>query len=274
MKLRALLETAQELDNSTTRKNLKTVAREMQALFGHVPANQLTSLHITAITRAWRERLNKWTQCARTTQLRKLLRYIAAITGQPEIKVKWPGAGKRRVRIATEAERQAIWQAAGPALRMCLVFWTELGIRFTEPLSIRPEDIDHHNNTVSCITKNQKFRTLPLTAKLQELLAAAEPLAPQIPIIRQLARCRGDLAWNIRRQWIKAKRAAGVDFNLRVHDLRRTMATTLYRATLDTVAVQDALGHENLATTASYLAPTEPERLKDMMNSITWRWKQ
>ena len=274
MKLRTILETARELDNSTTRKSLGTVARELEALFGHVPANQLSPLHITALTRRWRERLNKWTQCARTTQLRKLLRHVAAITGQPEIRIKWPGKGKRRDRIATQAERLAIWEHASPALRLCLVFWTELGLRFTEPLNIRPEDVDHEHRTVSCITKNQKPRTLPLTAKLEELLAAAEPLTPQIPIIRQIARCRGDLNWNIRRQWIKAKRKAGVDFKLRVHDLRRTMATTLYRATLDTVAVQQALGHDNLATTAGYLAPTEPEAFRQMVTSLNWRWKQ
>lgn len=243
-------------------------------MFGHLPANQLTTLHVGALQRAWRDRTAQWTQRTNTSALRRLLRYIAAITGNAEIKTKLPRPGKQRTRIATDEERARIWSAARAELRFCLICWTELGLRFREPLRIKPEDIDEHHRTVSVLTKGEKTITLPVPQRLEEFLAALGPFEPGVPIVQQIHGTPANPQDYIRAQWERARRKAGVATDLRVHDLRRTLATRLYRATLDPKIVQQALGHENLSTTSSYLAPLETPELRAKLESITWRWKQ
>jgi integrase len=253
---------------------MRTVARQMGQLFGHVPANQLTEVHLSALTRDWKERLNRWTQRSLTSGLNKILRYIATTTGGQPIHLKLPPPGKRRDRIATEAERTAIWRVASPALKFCLVCWLELGLRFSEPLRITPADWNEEKRTVRVLTKGSKERTMPVTSKLEEILRATLPADEHTPIVETLIGHKASLKDHMRREWIKAKRRAGVPFDLRVHDLRRTLATTLYRATLDPLAVSQALGHNNLSTTVNYLAPHEPEKLRAMLSNLEWRWKQ
>lgn len=67
----------------------------------------------------------------------------------------------------------------------------------------------------------------------------------------------------IRQQWVRQCRLAGIA-DLRPHDLRRTTATNLYIATHDLRAVQQYLGHDNMASTVSYLAPLSKEELAGM----------
>lgn len=243
-------------------------------MFGHLPANQLTELHVTALQRAWRERQAQWTQRTNTSALRRLLRYIAAITGNAEIKIKLPRPGKQRTRIATDEERARIWAKAKPELKFCLLCWTELGLRFREPLRIKPDDIDEAHRTVSLLTKGGKTITLPVPQKLEEFLAVMGPFNDGVPIVTQIHGTPANPEDYIRAQWEQARRKAGVATDLRIHDLRRTLATRLYRATLDPKIVQQALGHENLSTTSGYLAPLETPELRAKLESIAWRWKQ
>lgn len=76
----------------------------------------------------------------------------------------------------------------------------------------------------------------------------------------------------IRSQWERAKRQANIRPELHPHDLRRTLATALHRATGDVLAVQQALGHEDLSTTSFYLAPHEPERMRALLGQLHWNW--
>jgi integrase len=246
----------------------------MGRLFGHVPANELNDLHIAALTADWKSRLNRWTQRSRTSALNKILRYIAGITGCEQIRVPLPPPGARRDRIATEAERTAIWRVASPAMKFCLVCWLELGLRFSEPLRITPADWNEQEGTVTTLTKGGKRRTMPVTSKLEEILRATLPADEHTPIVETIIGYKCQLERHMRREWVNTKRKAGVSPDLRVHDLRRTLATTLYRATLDPLAVSQALGHASLNSTVRYLAPHEPDKLRAMLSNLQWRWKQ
>ncbi|MHB8541828.1 MAG: tyrosine-type recombinase/integrase [Candidatus Acidiferrales bacterium] len=253
---------------------MKGVGRQFAALFGHLPANQLTDLHVSALLQSWRKTDAQWTQRNKASQLRKLLRHIASTTGAREIKIKLPRAGKQRTRIATDDERTRLWAVASPALKFCLLCWTELGLRFTEPLRIRPEDIDQNTREVCVQVKGGKHITLPVPRKLEELLDGIGPFQDGTPLITQILGKKTRTHDTMRRQWDAARKKAGVGFDLRCHDLRRTLATNLYRITHDTRLVQQALGHENLQTTTSYLAPHDPQHLRAQLESIQWRWKQ
>ena len=61
---------------------------------------------------------------------------------------------------------------------------------------------------------------------------------------------------------------ARIGVRARMHSLRHTFATELYRATHDVLTVQQALRHENLNTTANYIA-FDTERLHDAVIGLT-----
>jgi site-specific recombinase XerC len=118
---------------------------------------------------------------------------------------------------------------------------------------------------VSITAKGGKRRVLPTTGDVDELLAAAAQCAthPSDPAIaalhgRSLSRPALDAAW-----W-RLKQKAGINPALRLHDLRRTTATNLYRITHDLRAVQEYLGHDALASTTHYLAPLGEQRLREL----------
>ncbi|MGH9677063.1 MAG: tyrosine-type recombinase/integrase, partial [Candidatus Acidiferrum sp.] len=54
----------------------------------------------------------------------------------------------------------------------------------------------------------------------------------------------------------------GVSHNVTPHDLRRTAATILYAATKDLRVPQQLLGHKDLSSTLSYLAPLAPDEAR------------
>lgn len=183
--------------------------------------------------------------------------------------------------IAQPAELAALFQHSPPGMRFLILAWTELGLRFSEGLRISPFDVDHDAGTVSVITKGNKPRTMPLTANLRIAIEPLYPIAPgeaRSPIFALLhprlkSRNPATVSDTARRLWNRVRSKSGVRMELNPHDLRRTLATTFYRKTLDVHATQQILGHENLATTTHYLAPHDPEHLRKLLNELHWQWK-
>jgi Phage integrase family len=65
--------------------------------------------------------------------------------------------------------------------------------------------------------------------------------------------------------WLPAVKASGLDFNVRIHDLRHAHASWLLAGGYDLKSVMDRLGHAQMQTTEKYLAPprrrpTQPRR--------------
>ena len=52
------------------------------------------------------------------------------------------------------------------------------------------------------------------------------------------------------------------------HDLRRTTATRLYSLTKDLRATQQLLGHDNMRSTLTYIAPLATENLKPLLDAL------
>jgi integrase len=268
--------------NSAGRSSIdKTVCRELARELGHAQLNQIPALALQGLVLRWKQKLNPWTAHGKTNALKRLLRTIGSITAQTTPPLPKTHKGERRRRIATPDELEKIWRVAGPALRFCLLAWTELGLRFAEPLSVTPADYNQDAQTLLVQTKGGKLRTLPVTPNLAAAIAQALP--PPIgeehtPIVSILNRrtYRGEYAKHaydfIRHQWYAALKSADVGRDLHPHDLRRTMATQLYRQTLDAVAVQQALGHDDLSTTSHYLKPHEPEKMRELLAQLHWTW--
>ena len=71
------------------------------------------------------------------------------------------------------------------------------------------------------------------------------------------------------KQWKALKARCGVRTDLRIHDLRRTVAEDTWQATHDLRQVQMILGHRSITTTAKYLAQTlTADELADTIRKV------
>ena len=75
------------------------------------------------------------------------------------------------------------------------------------------------------------------------------------------------------RVWLPAVRASGVDFDVRVHDLRHAHASWLLAGGSDLKSVMDRMGHAQITTTQKYLhaLPDADQKNLDALNRIRAR---
>jgi site-specific recombinase XerD len=73
--------------------------------------------------------------------------------------------------------------------------------------------------------------------------------------------------------WKPALRAAGLDFHVRMHDLRHAHASWLLAGGADLQVVKERLGHASIATTEKYLhtLPDADETALDALARIRQR---
>lgn len=127
--------------------------------------------------------------------------------------------------------------------------------------------------------KDNEPRTMGLPADLVDQLAAwiaSRRLGPAdllfatrngTPISRNTFRTR---------IWLPAIRASGIDFDVRVHDLRHAHASWLLAGGSDLKSVMDRMGHAQITTTQKYLHPMPDSDAKnlDALNRIRRRQPQ
>ena len=61
---------------------------------------------------------------------------------------------------------------------------------------------------------------------------------------------------------------AGIDRHVRVQDLRHTCATLMVQQRVQVNQVQRTLGHSNYSTTMDVYVHTNPENLRDAINTL------
>jgi integrase len=119
-----------------------------------------------------------------------------------------------------------------------------------------PANFDPHTRSITFLTKGKVQQTLPASKRVADSFVALDPDAdPQLPVIYQLSgKTPGRKPQRFSKQWKKLKAKLKLRPELRIHDLRRTMAEDVWQATLDIRCVQAQLGHRSPTTTARYLA--------------------
>lgn len=136
----------------------------------------------------------------------------------------------------------------------------DLGIRHRTAARMCLANYDAPTRSLRFTTKGNTHQTLPVTAAIAETLDALPKYSDRNePIINLL---RADAAPGHRpgknprmlKQWTKLKERLGIRPELRIHDLRRTLAEDVWEATHDLRTVQAQLGHRSPTTTARYLA--------------------
>ena len=73
--------------------------------------------------------------------------------------------------------------------------------------------------------------------------------------------------------WLPAVKASGVDFNVRIHDLRHAHASWLLAGGSDLKSVMDRMGHAQIQTTQKYLhsLPDADDKNLNALDRITRR---
>lgn len=210
----------------------------------------------------WRKRYAKHTRSNYTKCLRRFLRWLERVAAAPPSavdavpRVHQP---QPRTSIATDEERRQILEAASPRLRFFLLLCADLGLRHRTAASITLANYNYDLQALSFYTKGNVHQTLPVTRELRQIIESLPRSSDRtVPIGNLLPRNRREQTTGPRprfsKQWKALKTRAGIRADLRIHDLRRTVADDVWNATHDIRAVQAQLGHRSPTTTARYLA--------------------
>ena len=192
-----------------------------------------------------------------------------------------PKVVKKKLRILTPEEFEKLLGCIAERFRVMLLTEIETGLRWGELIALRPRHIDFLRRTITVeetivevpkkisptgqrmllkpYPKDDEPRTLTVSQGLLDVIAARishlglrrdDLLFPSTesrdgrPLSRNTFRTRF---------WRPALAASGLDFGVRMHDLRHANASWLLAGGADLKAVMDRLGHSQILTTHQYL---------------------
>jgi integrase len=216
---------------------------------------------VDALWNRWRAHYAPSTSYIRSCIFRRLLKALQQF-GAPPLNIPRQRKPQPRSVIATPEKVQALLRQAKPPMRLFILLCWQMALRFSEALAVTPNSFNPEDHTVTIRTKGGKVRTIEATRDVYDMLIVAKEAAgdPGQSCIAILNGGKEISPGGIRSMWWKHTKAAGVT-ELHPHDLRRTTATNIYRATHDLRAVQQYLGHDNMASTVHYIAPLAREEL-------------
>lgn len=203
------------------------------------------------------------------------------IVTNPCESIELPKVPPRKTRILAPEEYDRLVAEIPDRFRLLVMTDIETGLRWGELIALRPRHIDFLRKTISVeqtivevsrkhsptgermivkdYPKDNEFRTLRVSETL--LLAIARR-------IEQLGLGRDDLIFpstetaggramsrNTFRTkvWLPALERSGIDFHVRVHDLRHAHASWLLAGGADLKTVMERMGHSQIMTTQKYL---------------------
>lgn len=217
------------------------------------------------------------------------------VTFNPCARTELPKSVKKKARTLTPEEYVAILTALPAQHRLMVETAINTGLRWGELIALKPRHLDLlkrklivEETIVEVSIKNSPAGTRMLTKPYPK---DNEPRTMGLPpeLVEQLAahiakrRLKlGDLLFATRagtpisrntfrtRVWRPAVAASGVDFDVRVHDLRHAHASWLLAGGSDLKSVMDRMGHAQITTTQKYLhaLPDADEKNLDALSRM------
>lgn len=130
------------------------------------------------------------------------------------------------------------------------------GMRRSELIDLRPENIDFENNMIRLEqTKGKKRREIPMTNRVREILRQLNPV-----LFGDLTRDQVTHKFMDCTKRIKLR-------GLKLHSLRHTFGTYMIAMGFDITVVMELLGHEDIKTTLIY-AKADIGLLREAMRSF------
>ena len=173
-----------------------------------------------------------------------------------------------RVRYLTPEERLQLLDQARPELRLVIEAALQTGARRGELCGLRWTDIDMRTRMVSFPnTKNGETRSVPMTDTLYRLLQSLpRPLDQTALVLPALSADAVTIGFG------RLAKALSLS-NLKFHDLRHDVASTLTMAGVSQRAVMEILGHKDPRMTLRY-QHLSPGHLQKAMSHLSHLEKQ
>ncbi len=152
-------------------------------------------------------------------------------------------------------------QACSPRNYLILRILWRTGVRVSELLSIRPQDLEPNNQVINITrAKGNKQRRVMLDPETKPPLRVHfNPYHPEFQPIFTLSNVQ---VWNIVKKYGRM-----INVDIHPHTFRHSFAIHLVRPGLDLRRVQQLLGHSNLNTTQVYLQ-FKDEDLREGYNKV------
>jgi len=200
------------------------------------------------------------------------------VTFNPCVHTELPKVIKKKARTLTPTEYVAILASLPAQHRLMVETAINTGLRWGELIALKPRHFDLIKRTLSVeeTVVEVSIKNSPTGARMliKPYPKDNEPRTLALPpdLVAQLADSittrhlePGDLLFATRegtpisrntfrtRVWLPAVKASGVDFDVRVHDLRHAHASWLLAGGSDLKSVMDRMGHAQITTTQKYL---------------------
>ena len=188
------------------------------------------------------------------------LRFFYNRVMEQEIPIEYSLAKKVR-RLPTVLTQEEIWDIINVPTylkhRLILMTTYSAGLRASEVMVLKPEDIDSKRMLIMVNGKGDKQRyTLLSTRLLNELRHYYRKSRPKTYLFPTsfTKKKKQTLSYeSIRSIYEKARKKAGVKKGPGIHTLRHSFATHLLEAGYDIRKIQVLMGHSKLSTTMIYL---------------------
>jgi integrase len=199
------------------------------------------------------------TRCALAQGLRWYLRSLAA-AGYPDQAqaVVRPRTPKPRNVTPSPTELEKARATPNLPLRWMVLCASEAALRSATALAVKVRECQH--GMIVTGTKGGQYTAVPISERLRVCLAALPPGTPPDSEARVVDLLNGQpirKAGTMSDRWCAWKRSQGIRAGLRLHDLRRGLARSLYETTKDARQVKVLLSHAKLSSTLWYLDATD-----------------
>jgi integrase len=199
-----------------------------------------------------------------------MLRNAAQLLNLPHLATLVPKGRRPNPRkiIIQPAELEAMLAAAPPWMRVLLLLGAHAGLRISDAMRACPLQLSPDKQTLSLIQKKTDHPvTIPLTDALGHMLGGAPQGDPATPFY-QLYRGAPITYHGVNGAWQTLKKRTQVNRALIFHDLRRTIAVSVYELSKDLRVAEQMLGHKSLTSTCGYLEHVDPGILRPLLQSI------
>ena len=240
------------------------MAADVAALTGKLHPKELSGIHVTALVTGWKLKLSTNTIYTRVNRLKKLL----ALMGRADVRPPKTRSPRPRTTVATVDELDKLITAAKPWLRCIVLLGIHCGSRRSDCMKVKPANYNPETHTLQIRQqKTDEPVIIPTTQAVDKLFADLPADAdPQQPLYRLYGGpCTREAVTGA---WNRLKKETQVNPKLWIHDLRRTLAVSIYEISKDLRVAEQVLGHRSLAATVRYLEHRDPSTLRPYLQSL------
>jgi len=199
-----------------------------------------------------------------------LLFFYNQVLGRGFSAIKTPKIHRKFPPVLSKSEIKVLLDAClNPKSRLLIEFMYSAGLRISECINLRMEDVDFKENL--CIVrqgKGKKDRITLLSKDLAESLQnyySRENISSGLIFFNKQGRALS--ARNVQKIVSSAAKRAGIKKKVTPHKLRHSFATHLLEAGVSIRIIQELLGHSSLQTTQIYTRVSK-ETIKGVVSPL------